>query len=48
MMMSIENNSVVNSSQVQSQCKVCGGRGTILVYRSDLEAFEEIECESCK
>jgi len=37
-----------NNTRKQTHCKVCGRRGSILVYRSDLEEFEEVNCESCK
>jgi len=29
------------------KCELCGGSGRIIIYRSDLEDFEEIECENC-
>ncbi|MFW9969456.1 MAG: hypothetical protein ACFFDF_04590 [Candidatus Odinarchaeota archaeon] len=46
-MMSLEKNSTVNSTKHLQQCKICGGNGIIQVYRSDLEEFEEVECEVC-
>jgi len=30
------------------KCKVCQGNGSIWVYRSDLEDFDEILCPECK
>ncbi|MFW9971695.1 MAG: hypothetical protein ACFFDF_15980 [Candidatus Odinarchaeota archaeon] len=46
-MMSLEKKSTVNTTKFFQQCKICGGKGTIQVYRSDLEEFEEVECEVC-
>lgn len=46
--MSIEQNSIVEDIGIRSQCKICGGRGTIQIYRSDLEEFDEIKCVHCK
>jgi RecJ-like exonuclease len=28
-------------------CKLCGGLGTIYVWRSDLEDYDEILCPEC-
>ena len=28
-------------------CKLCGGLGTIYVWRSDLEDFDEVLCPEC-
>jgi len=47
-MMSIEENSVGNDIGIVHKCKVCGGKGKIQIFRSDLEEFEEIECNECK
>ncbi|MFX0166097.1 MAG: hypothetical protein ACFFAG_16245 [Promethearchaeota archaeon] len=29
------------------KCELCGGSGRIIIFRNDLEEFEEIECEKC-
>jgi hypothetical protein len=44
-MMYMEKNTGKEDSQKPHYCKICGGKGIILVYRSDLEEFEEIKCE---
>lgn len=40
--MSIEQNSVVDDTRIKNPCKICGGKGTIQIYRSDLE--EHVYC----
>jgi hypothetical protein len=28
-------------------CKLCGGKGWLYVWRSDLEDFDEVRCPEC-
>jgi len=44
-MMSLLERSI--TSIVFGKCELCGDSGRIIIYRSDLEEFEEIECEYC-
>jgi len=37
----------VRSNVLFGECELCRGTGTIIIYRNDLEDFEEIECENC-
>jgi len=46
--MSIEENSIENEIEFVRKCKVCEGKGKTQIFRSDLEEFEEIECDNCK
>jgi len=46
--MSIEENSSGNEIRFVRKCKVCEGKGKTLIFRGDLEEFEEIECNRCK
>jgi len=47
-MMSLEENSIGIDIGTVHNCKVCGGKGQIQIFRNDLEEFEEIECDNCK
>lgn len=47
-MMSVEENIMVNDIQIDHRCKKCGGKGKAQIFRSDLEEYEEIECNYCK
>ncbi len=31
----------------EEKCIKCRGKGKITVYRSDLEEFEEVDCDLC-
>lgn len=43
--MRLQESSITNI--IFGECELYGGIGTIIIYRSDLEEFEEIECENC-
>ena len=47
-MLSIEQNFIINDIGNKNKCKVCSGKGTVELFRHDLEEFEEIDCEFCK
>lgn len=37
-----------NSPNSSKFCKLCNGKGTIEIFRDDLEEFEQVECECMK
>jgi hypothetical protein len=42
--MIISKDSDYNHSDHSKECKICGGKGVIEVFRDDLEEFEEVDC----
>ena len=46
-MISIVNKMEHNLVNIAPRCHLCGDSGRITLYRSDWEAFDEINCENC-
>ncbi|MFW9784346.1 MAG: hypothetical protein ACFFFB_18855 [Candidatus Heimdallarchaeota archaeon] len=38
---------LINPREEKELCKICGGRGIIYIWRSDLEDFDESLCPEC-
>ncbi|MFX1328452.1 MAG: hypothetical protein ACFE91_10015 [Promethearchaeota archaeon] len=45
--MSLEKRNAFNELLLENECKLCGTAGRIIIYRSDLEEFEEVKCYLC-
>ncbi|MFX0037176.1 MAG: hypothetical protein ACFE9I_16210 [Candidatus Hermodarchaeota archaeon] len=45
--MSLEKRNFINEILIVNKCELCGNTGKIIIYRSDLEEFEEVECYLC-